>query len=40
MQPLASSGSQSHSQTNLSTSVSLSLFDRDGNEIPIQTTID
>ena len=38
MQPLASTGSHSHSQTNLSTSVSLSLFDRDGNEILIQTT--
>lgn len=36
MQPLASSGS--YPQTNLSTSISLSLFDRDGNEILIETS--
>ena len=41
VQPLASFGnSRSQSNTNLSRSTSLSLFDRQGNEIPIQTTLD
>ena len=38
MQPLASSGnSTSQSNTNLSTSISLSILDQNGNEISIET---
>ncbi len=41
VQPLASFGNaNSQSNTNLSRSISLSLFDQHGNEIPIQTTFD
>lgn len=40
VQPLASFGnSGSQSNTNLSRSISLSLFDRNGNEIPIRTNL-
>lgn len=39
MQPLASAD-QSQSNTNLSTSISLSLFDQNGNELSIPTTSD
>jgi hypothetical protein len=40
VQPLASFGnSRSQSNTNLSRSISLSLFDQNGNEIPIQTNV-
>jgi hypothetical protein len=39
MQPLAPAD-KSQSKTNLSTSISLSLLDRDGNEISIPTTLD
>ena len=44
MEPLAPFGnsklSSTTTNTNLSTSISLSLFDQYGNEIPIETTID
>ncbi len=39
MQPLASSG-KSNANTNLSTSISLSLVDQNGKDILIQTSID
>ena len=39
MQPLASSD-QSRSNTNLSTSISLSILDQNGNEVSTQTTLD
>jgi hypothetical protein len=39
MQPLASSD-KSKSNTNLSTSIALSILDQNGNEISIQTTFD
>jgi hypothetical protein len=41
MQPLAASGnSRSSANTNVSTSLALSILDRNGNEIPIHTTAD
>jgi hypothetical protein len=41
MQPLASADkSQWQSNTNLSTSLSLTILDQNGNEIPLSTTID
>jgi hypothetical protein len=40
VQPLASFGnSHSQSNTNLSRSISLSLFDHDGNEVPLRTNL-
>jgi hypothetical protein len=39
MEPLAAFG-KSQSKTNLSTSVSLSILDRNGTEIPLETTMD
>jgi hypothetical protein len=41
MQPLASADkTQSRSNTNLSTTVSLTILDRNGNEVPLQTDAD
>lgn len=41
MQPLASaSNSRSQANTNLSTTVSLSMLDQNGNDVPVQASID
>ena len=41
MQPLAATGnSRSSANTNVSTSLALSILDQNGNEIPIHTTVD
>ncbi len=41
MQPLASAGtSRSQANTNLSTTISLSVLDQSGNNVPIQASID
>ena len=40
VEPLSPLGNAKTLNTNLSTSISLSLFDQDGNEIPFQTNVD
>ena len=40
VQPLSPLGNAKTLNTNLSTSISLSLFDQNGNEIPLQTDVD